>query len=576
MPIDFEAIVAPFRQPMTERVKTIARAFQLAGKAIKTRLKSLELIEAATRGIPRFEFNNNAITAFIAFPQWRRLVPWVNNPDRPSERVPQPAPPGEGRRFAVAGQAFLDGILLLPDLVSSEFAMRRLLGSLSGMIDGIVDSFDRYRSASSLFTRRAPTASDLIGQAGLAFRATYSGSSQILAWAQAGTRLRDAFTALGSDEPESPSSGPPLSGPLRWVAGFVVLIPVATNFLGRLVSDAFLAARIMILETLMGLERRVMNFRRRILEFFSVTMMELLVDGWDMMQAAALYLIPLLEFYLKFAVRWVSRFTSMLFTYLTKLSQYLARVTAIIEGIRLYFEAKDRLERIQRMLTPLVPRVPSVPLFPGDETAIPGAFGSFPDIAAELFPAGGPQIGDRLMHFSDAAGVELAALGDAAGRRMETLATQLTQEGRRLALQGTRRRMEAVGRGTERILASLFDGFVVGATPHDAMGEAFDRAIASTGFELLGAAIPLYIRGLGDFWQRASEADVASPAPTSPHILARRAGLRRVRAPRITLRANGHTLDESLARQVAVSFREQVRSAYSTALVRAAALPAGA
>jgi hypothetical protein len=441
------------------------------------------------------------------------------------------------------------------------------------MIGAIVDSFDRYRNAASLFTRRAPTASDLIGQAGLAFRATLTGSSQIIAWADAGTRLRDAFTALGSDEPEAASSGPPLSGPLRWVAGLVILIPVATNFLGRFVSDAFLAARIMLLETLMGLERRVMGFRRRILEFFSVTMMELLVDGWDMMQAAALYLIPLLEFYLKFAVRWVSRFTRMLFTYLTKLSQYLARVTAIIEGIRLYFEAKDRLERIQRMITPLIPRVP---LFPGDETAIPSRFASFPDIAAELFPSSGPQIGDRLSELSSAAGVELSALGTAAGRRMETLATQLTDEGRRLALQGTRRRMEAVGRGTERILASLFDGFVVGATPHDAMGEAFDRAIASTGFELLGAAIPLYIQGLGDFWQRTSEADVASPAPTSPHILARRAGLRRVRAPRLTLRANGRALDESLARQVAESFREQVRSAYSTALVRAASLPAGA
>ncbi len=93
----------------------------------------------------------------------------------------------------------------------------------------------------------------------------------------------------------------------------------------------------------------------------------------------------------------------------------------------------------------------------------------------------------------------------------------------------------------------------------DALAIAFEGAVTSGGFALVGAAIPAYVRAMRSFWtSRRPPAD----RPTSPHILARHGRLGGVRVPRMTVRAPGRTADRELAAAVAARFHDEVGNAY--------------
>lgn len=108
---------------------------------------------------------------------------------------------------------------------------------------------------------------------------------------------------------------------------------------------------------------------------------------------------------------------------------------------------------------------------------------------------------------------------------------------------------------------------------------AFERWLAGNGFRIIEAAIPMYIGEMRRWWREramAGEESYVELTPTSPHILARRARLGRVRVPRLTLRAHDRAHDEPLVRELAQRFRDAIGQAYADGRRQLDLLAAGA
>jgi hypothetical protein len=128
--------------------------------------------------------------------------------------------------------------------------------------------------------------------------------------------------------------------------------------------------------------------------------------------------------------------------------------------------------------------------------------------------------------------------------------------------------MERFGRDAAGLANRLYDDQIrtLGERIQAQPIGAFERWLAGDGFRIIQAAIPLYIAEMRAWWReqaRAGEESMVEITPTSPHILARRVRLGRVRVPRLTLRANGRAHDEALVRELAQRFHDAVRAAYS-------------
>lgn len=107
----------------------------------------------------------------------------------------------------------------------------------------------------------------------------------------------------------------------------------------------------------------------------------------------------------------------------------------------------------------------------------------------------------------------------------------------------------------------------------DRLARGFEHVVAEEGFGLLEVALPIYVRGMRDYWTGANApsarfaraSELPDYAPTSPHILDRRARLGRVVMNTLTLRVTG-PFDDRLAERVASHFKAQVEQAYETGL----------
>jgi len=110
------------------------------------------------------------------------------------------------------------------------------------------------------------------------------------------------------------------------------------------------------------------------------------------------------------------------------------------------------------------------------------------------------------------------------------------------------------------------------ALRRDPFIEKFEGLIARGGFYLIGSVIPAYINELRQFWQQQSSrketirTSATKALPTSPHILAHRERLARVKLPRLTIRLPGRRLDDELKELTAVKFKLAIEQAYQTGL----------
>ena len=169
----------------------------------------------------------------------------------------------------------------------------------------------------------------------------------------------------------------------------------------------------------------------------------------------------------------------------------------------------------------------------------------FPDVYDAFF--GGGRDG-ALVASIDALGVEVrggmrSALGGSA-TMFADLGTTFAAEADRAASMGSVARMRGLAADaavlSERVFGPEADRLRAGAESRrpDPLATAFEQAVTSGGFALVGGAIPAYVGEMRRFW-----ATKRPPVdrPTSPHILARHGRLGGVRVPRMTVRASGRT-----------------------------------
>lgn len=212
------------------------------------------------------------------------------------------------------------------------------------------------------------------------------------------------------------------------------------------------------------------------------------------------------------------------------------------------------------VLTPTPPPPPDVmPTTP---------LAGFPDVYDAFF--GGGRDG-ALVASIDALGVEVrgglrSALGGSA-TMFADLGTTFAAEADRAASMGSVARMRGLAADaavlSERVFGPEADRLRAGAESQrpDPLATAFEQAVTSGGFALVGGAIPAYVGEMRRFWAtRRPPVD----RPTSPHILARHGRLGGVRVPSMTVRASGRTADRQLAALVAARMHDSIGEAYVT------------
>jgi hypothetical protein len=210
------------------------------------------------------------------------------------------------------------------------------------------------------------------------------------------------------------------------------------------------------------------------------------------------------------------------------------------------------------VLTPTPPPPPDVRL--------PMPMAGFPDVYDTFFGSGreGALVASVDAFGAEARGGIRTALGGAT-TMFERLGTTFAVEADLAATLGSFGRMRELA-GDSAVLSERVFGPEADRLRADAEGRrpdplatAFEQAVTSGGFSLVGGAIPAYVGEMRRFWATKRP---AVPPPTSPHILARHGRLGGVRVPRITVRAGGRVADRQLAALVAARFHDAVGDAY--------------
>jgi hypothetical protein len=195
-----------------------------------------------------------------------------------------------------------------------------------------------------------------------------------------------------------------------------------------------------------------------------------------------------------------------------------------------------------------------------------GPIAGFPDIGEAFFGGGR---GEALVASIDRLGTDLRGGVSDSLAGAETMLTALggtfAAEADRAVVLGSPVQMHAFALDaaelSERVFGPEADRVREQAASRrpDVLAAAFESAVTSGGFALVGSAIPAYVGEMRRFWeQKRPPVD----RPTSPHILARHGRLGAVRIPRMTMRAPGRAPDHALATAVAERFHSAVDDAY--------------
>jgi hypothetical protein len=200
-----------------------------------------------------------------------------------------------------------------------------------------------------------------------------------------------------------------------------------------------------------------------------------------------------------------------------------------------------------------------------------------PDFYDLLVGADPAVIGGHLRRFGQAMADHFRSLLDGVGTRLSDLAGVFDRTAAELAVNRPAARMAAFGRQTSELVGDLYDNQIrsLGERIAERGPSSFERWLVGGGFFVIGGAIAPYVQSMLRWW-RDEEAAGDAPSvvlnPTSPHILLRRAQLRRVHLPRLTLRAPSRPHDEALVRDLARHLRSAVQGAYREGERRLAAM----
>ena len=285
--------------------------------------------------------------------------------------------------------------------------------------------------------------------------------------------------------------------------------------------------------------------------------LKLIFPDWliDRLPLPKITIDDLVSFLLGLGAAWVK---STLDRFFDAALRILNTVDLVYDVDDLYWKVDAVAEVFNIVLTPTPPLPPDVmPTTP---------LAAFPDVYEEFFGGGRAA---TFLSTVDRFGVETragirTALGGAA-TLLNDLGTTFAVEADRAASMGSVGRMRELAADSAVLAERVFGpeaervrGQAEQRRP-DELAVAFEQAVTSGGFALVGSAIPAYVGEMQRFWAAKRP---PFERPTSPHILARHGRLGGVRVPRMTVRASGRAADRQLAALVAGRFHDAVGEAY--------------
>ncbi|HKP11768.1 MAG TPA: hypothetical protein VJZ91_06640, partial [Blastocatellia bacterium] len=333
MPIDFANIVAPYQEPMRFACESIALSFANLGKWLRARVALLDEAEFASRIFPAIEFSDTAVSVWLDASQLRKFT---------DEEAPQTF--GDvlrsGARHFVAGiKRFGSGVARIGVAVEEELIIPGLLSTFGDILEAVVGAMDRFKIPDKSMFEVTHTASDLIGEGTLFFRAFFESRDEITAFAK---HVNQIVITLKGDETATP--GDDINWPVLfnevvgWVVGAVLLVPIGSKLLASLFKDSLLAAKAMLLDKFQAIERQVFDLRRAVLDGIYKTLREFGDMAFFFISAVQDIFITNLRFYVAFGARYIWELMNNVGVFMKEFAEYLNGYLSVVETVRKYLE----------------------------------------------------------------------------------------------------------------------------------------------------------------------------------------------------------------------------------------------
>ncbi len=617
MPIDFDAVIAPFRTAYFLQRRSISESLRKLAEWLTKRLKETQEREQATRAFHVFSFSGDALSVWIDTSQHGALGP-----------EGEPPPSGFWATAAAPFVAFGRGLGLAKSMIAAETALPNLLATLARTVQMIIESLDRFKQPDKeLFNVTLKRSwQDLIGEAGLFFRMINDPATveQVKRFTSGGMELigviRQRFPSKPSTEPQA---GGGLADLSRLIIGGILVLPAVEQLLTQMAQTANMVGRLKLLDQLTLIQNDVFGLRRDVIDFLYVTLFDIGRQALEWLVVLQADVIPTLGLYGTFAKvyfdevqEWLKTtgkelktFFDGLVKFLYGLGDYLESVMSVDLGAAvnplpeavfdLHFTLNDILEwrqdpskaadlqkkiddfrkdhwiiawAIDERLTGLRDTIGIAATwtpFPGE--AIPPDLSkvAFPNIYDAFFA--GKEAGalrQNLVDTGDTLKTKLDAIFDAGILGLTDFSEAMGKAGTAAVNMGSAARYRRVAKSAAQLAETAFGDEIERARlarRQDPLAEAFESWLAGSGFQIIGKVLPRYVAEMIEFWKREASKS-PDERPTSPHILARRAQIGRVRLPRMVIRVHEEReLDKALAVEVADRARVGVARAFQQA-----------
>lgn len=195
---------------------------------------------------------------------------------------------------------------------------------------------------------------------------------------------------------------------------------------------------------------------------------------------------------------------------------------------------------------------------------------SFPNIFDAFFGTGAPDFGSALRTMGTGVAREIGELLNTGADFLRGIGAHFQVASQRAARLGSPDQYHALAVRAQSTALTTFGGQTEElrrrlSERRDSFEEAFVSWLSRGGFHIVGAAIPLYVAEMRRYWHaqlREGTELTMIITPTSPHIIARRVSLGRVRMRRLVIRAPERELNSDLAERIALRFKGSVENAY--------------
>jgi len=340
MPISLDLVnfEEAFRIPL---LKSIAEVFVRLGEWLKKRVQKADELAKATSRIPVVWLYNEAVTLWIDASQKDALAP----------KEPQPS---FGDSLKAGGDRLWAGLKDVVELPREALIIPRFFNAVLDGVDEIVKSVERFEKATtSMFDTQARTASDLFGEAVLAFRALYSSKDQL--W--------DLWVSLYVLKgPPKPSGGPVESvnelpdlfeRVTRYIVAGLYLVPLLPEFVKRVWNEASLFIRGKVLDVFAGIEEKVFEVRRTIIDLFYVKLRESLRKGLASALAWRFVATAWVELFLEVSKRWGQQLFEQFQDYFTEMSEFVGKMTFVFHELEGLLEDLTKIDLMPILIAKL-------------------------------------------------------------------------------------------------------------------------------------------------------------------------------------------------------------------------------